>query len=124
MYVCNRANRRISTSICLRRRIASVNKSGVFIKQIKEEVELHCCVDVTGNLKKCPRDGNQYEYLWAKVATPNKDYNVAFIYHPHHPHSYDYHCEINFIGFLVNSCESVLVSTPNTRLLEMSTNWT
>ena len=63
-------------------------------------------------IEEMPMEGNQYECLWAKVATPNQDY-VASAYHPP---SYDY-CETHFIGFLVNSCDSVLVSTPNAKLI-------
>ena len=56
--------------------------------------------------------GNEYEYLWSKVSTTNQDYFVASVYHPP---TFDYH-ETAFIDFLVNSCESILTTSPNARL--------
>ena len=57
--------------------------------------------------------GNEYECLWAKVSTTNQDYFVASVYHPP---TFDY-CETAFIDFLVNSCESILATSPNARLI-------
>ena len=41
--------------------------------------------------------------------TTNKDYFVASVYHPP---TFDY-----FIDYLVNSCESIVASLPNARLI-------
>ena len=57
--------------------------------------------------------GNEYKCLWAKVSTTNQDYFVASVYHPP---TFDYH-ETAFIDFLVNSCESILTTSPNARLI-------
>ena len=43
----------------------------------------------------------------------NQDYFVASVYHPP---TFDYH-ETAFIDFLVNSCESILTTSPNARLI-------
>ena len=45
--------------------------------------------------------------------TTNKDYFVASVYHPP---TFDY-CETAFIEFLVNSCESILATSRNARLI-------
>ena len=45
--------------------------------------------------------------------TTNQDYVVASVYHPP---TFDYH-ETAFIEFLVNSCESILATSPNARLI-------
>ena len=45
--------------------------------------------------------------------TTNKDYFVASVYHPP---TFDYY-ETAFIEFLVNSCESILATPPNARLI-------
>ena len=55
---------------------------------------------------------NEYECLWARVSTTNQDYFVASVYHPL---LFDYH-ETAFIEFLVNSCESILATSPNARV--------
>ena len=47
------------------------------------------------------------------VATSTSDYFVALVYHPP---TFDY-CETAFIDFLVNSCESILATSPNARLI-------
>ena len=56
---------------------------------------------------------NEYECLWARVSTTNQDYFVASVYHPP---TFDYH-ETAFIEFLVNSCESILATSPNARVI-------
>ena len=45
--------------------------------------------------------------------TTNQDYVVASVYHPP---TFDYY-ETTFIEFLVNSCESILATSPNARLI-------
>ena len=45
--------------------------------------------------------------------TTNKDYFAASVYHPP---TFDYY-ETAFIEFLVNSCESILATSPNARLI-------
>ena len=45
--------------------------------------------------------------------TTNKDYFVASVYHPP---TFDYY-ETAFIDFLVNSCESIVATLPNARLI-------
>ena len=45
--------------------------------------------------------------------TSNQDYVVASVYHPP---TFDYY-ETAFIEFLVNSCESILATSPNARLI-------
>ena len=45
--------------------------------------------------------------------TTNKDYFAASVYHPP---TFDYY-ETAFIEFLVNSCESILATPPNARLI-------
>ena len=45
--------------------------------------------------------------------TTNKDYFAASVYHPP---TFDYY-ETAFIEFLVNSCESILATPPNSRLI-------
>ena len=64
-------------------------------------------------MKEIDVRGNEYECLWAKVTTTNKDYFVASVYHPP---TFDYY-ETTFIEFLVNSCESILATSPNARLI-------
>ena len=56
---------------------------------------------------------NEYECLWARVSTTNQDYFVALVYHPP---TFDYY-EIAFIEFLVNSCETILATSPNVRVI-------
>ena len=57
--------------------------------------------------------GKLISCLWAKVSKTNQDYFVASVYHPP---TFDYH-ETTFIDFLVNSCESILTTSPNARLI-------
>ena len=64
-------------------------------------------------MKEIDVRGNEYECLRAKVTTTNKDYFVTSVYHPP---TFDY-CETAFIEFLVNSCESILATSPNARLI-------
>ena len=56
---------------------------------------------------------NEYECLWARVSTTNQDYFVALVYHPP---TFDYY-ETAFIEFLVNSCETILATSPNVRVI-------
>ena len=56
---------------------------------------------------------NKYEWLWTRVSTTNQDYFVASVYHLP---TFDYY-ETAFIEFLVNSCESILATSPNTRVI-------
>ena len=50
--------------------------------------------------------------------TTNKDYFVASVYHPP---TFDYY-ETAFIDFLVNSCERILATSPNARLIAGDSN--
>ena len=50
---------------------------------------------------------------WVKISTTNQGYFVASVYHPP---TFDYY-ETGFIEFLINSCESILATSPNARLI-------
>ena len=50
---------------------------------------------------------------WVKISTTNQGYFVPSVYHPP---TFDYY-ETGFIEFLINSCESILATSPNARLI-------
>ena len=50
---------------------------------------------------------------WVKISTTNQGYFVPSVYHPP---TFDYY-ETGFIEFLKNSCESILATSPNARLI-------
>ena len=74
-------------------------------------VAIHCRTD--RRIKEIRLDGNQYECLWDKLATSNREYHIASVYHPP---TFEYSVT-DFIDFLANFCESILLVTPNARIV-------
>ena len=56
---------------------------------------------------------NEFECLWAKVSTSNSVFYTAVVYHPPEP-LYDAN---NLIDFLANTCNDILASDPNSKLV-------
>ena len=56
---------------------------------------------------------NPFECLWTKIITQNSEYFVATIYHPP-----DYeHNELDLIEFLIDSCEQLMLSKPDSKII-------
>ena len=56
---------------------------------------------------------NSFECLCAKITTENSIFYVASIYHPpDHIYNHD-----DFVEFLTNSCEQLLSTSPNTKII-------
>ncbi len=60
-----------------------------------------------------PDLGNPFECLWTKIITQNSEFFVATIYHPP---DYEYN-EQDLIEFLIDSCEQLLLSKPNSNIV-------
>ena len=56
---------------------------------------------------------NDFECLWAKISTSNSVFHIAVVYHPPEP---QYNAD-NLIDFLANTCNDILVSDPNSKLI-------
>ena len=56
---------------------------------------------------------NDFECLWGKITTPNSMFYVATIYHPP-DHTYN---PDDLIEFLSDSCEQLLLTAPNTKII-------
>ena len=56
---------------------------------------------------------NPFECLWTKIITQNSEFFVATIYHPP---DYEYN-EQDLVEFLIDSCEQLLLSKPNSNII-------
>ena len=56
---------------------------------------------------------NDFECLWAKISTSNSVFHIAVVYHPPEP---QYNAD-NLNDFLANTCNDILVSDPNSKLI-------
>ena len=71
------------------------------------------------NGRKTPQTGlegnfsNDFECLWDKISTNNSVFHIAVVYHPPEP---QYNAD-NLIDFLANTCNDILVSDPNSKLI-------
>ena len=64
-------------------------------------------------MEPLPNLTNSFECLWVKIATENSIFYVATIYHPpDHMYNPD-----DLVEFLANSCEQVLSTSPNTKII-------
>ena len=64
-------------------------------------------------MEPLPNLTNSFECLWVKITTENSIFYVATIYHPpDHMYNPD-----DLVEFLTNSCEQVLSTLPNTKII-------
>ena len=56
---------------------------------------------------------NPFKCLWTKITTQNSGYFVATI---HHPSGYEYN-EFDLIEFLIDSCEQLMLSQPDSKII-------
>ena len=56
---------------------------------------------------------NDFECMWSRVVPPNSEFYVAVVYHP--PNS-DYLAS-DLVGHLIDSCDSILSSDPNAKII-------
>ena len=61
-----------------------------------------------------PEAENIFECIWMKIMTKNSTFSVASIYHPPSDYSYD---AKDFIDYLIDSCERILLRDPNMNII-------